>query len=358
MLDFVNSYARTECDIPTELESISQLFARLKIRVSEISCDEGPSLRCYTVRTLRPIAVAKLRDLPDLLSLELCTASPVRILKNDTDPTCYTLEIPRRVRQAVWFNDLFAHEDPNAAPLSMTLGVEVSGEIYRIDLARAPHVWVSGSTGMGKSVCLYTMLASLCRRNSPEDLKLVLIDPKRVEFSACAALPHLLTPIVTDRDATAQILADLVAEVDRRYERMQKANVRSIADYRRDPSREPMPYIVVMIDEPADLLVDRKGKQAIEHAILCLAQKARAAGIHLVIASQSNAYARISPALLPNFPTRIALKMTTRLDSKRFLGCYGAEQLMPRGDMLCLSPTSQTPIRVQGAFLPESEVEG
>jgi S-DNA-T family DNA segregation ATPase FtsK/SpoIIIE len=288
------------------------------------------------------------------------------------------LEIPNPKRQTVRLSEILgskAYHDM-ASPLALTLGKDISGLPIVVDLARMPHLLVAGTTGSGKSVGINAMILSLVYKSEPGDVRLILVDPKMLELSVYEGIPHLLAPVVTDMKHAANALQWCVAEMDRRYRLMSALGVRNLAGYNgkikeagkagahipnpfslTPESPEPLaalPYVVVIIDELADLMMVA-GKK-VEELIARLAQKARAAGIHLILATQRPSVDVITGLIKANIPTRISFQVSSKIDSRTILDQMGAEALLGQGDMLFLAPGAGVPVRVHGAFVADSEV--
>jgi S-DNA-T family DNA segregation ATPase FtsK/SpoIIIE len=238
------------------------------------------------------------------------------------------------------------------------LGVDTAGKPMVQDLTTMPHLLVAGSTGSGKSVCMHSLLFSLLSRHTPETLRLVLIDPKRLEFSAYADIPHLLFPIVVDAQKTIKVLKWVVAEMEHRYKTLAQACVRNIAEYNKkmvERGEAKLPYLVVMIDELADLMIVA-GKE-IELQLIRIAQMARAAGIHMVLATQRPSVDVVTGLIKVNFPSRLGCRVSSKIDSRTILDTNGAEKLLGRGDMLFLHGSAASLRRIHGAFVSESQVQ-
>jgi S-DNA-T family DNA segregation ATPase FtsK/SpoIIIE len=251
--------------------------------------------------------------------------------------------------------DVFSeYPDANEWSLPVGLGKDISGRAVFFDLAEMPHLLVAGTTGAGKSVMLNGLLTSLLLTTDPRQVKMVLVDPKRVELSQFARVPHLITPVVTDVKKAANALSWAVAEMERRYEVLEKMGVRSLEGYN-DRAEKQMPYVVIVIDELADLMMTAAAK--VEDAVIRLAQKARAVGIHLVVATQRPSVDVITGMIKANVPSRIAFAVSSQIDSRVILDTAGAEALLGQGDMLFKPVSALRPSRVQGAYISESEVD-
>jgi S-DNA-T family DNA segregation ATPase FtsK/SpoIIIE len=263
--------------------------------------------------------------------------------------------VPNTKPAKVTLGDVFReYPDANDWSLPVGLGKDISGRAVFFDLAEMPHLLVAGTTGSGKSVMLNGLLTSLLLATDPRQVKMVLIDPKRVELSQFARVPHLITPVVTDVKKAANALSWAVAEMERRYEVLEKAGVRSLDGYN-ERSEKQMSYVVVVIDELADLMMQAAAK--VEDAVIRLAQKARAVGIHLVVATQRPSVDVITGMIKANIPSRIAFAVSSQIDSRVILDTPGAEALLGQGDMLFKPVSALRPSRVQGAYISEPEVD-
>ena len=273
-------------------------------------------------------------------------------------------EISNPTRENVLFSDLINHEAfaDSSKNLPLVLGVDITGRPVIDDLVTMPHLLVAGSTGSGKSVGLNAMIMSMLCKMTPDEMRLILVDPKRLEFAPYADIPHLLFPIVTDPRKVAPVLKWVVGEMDRRYDAMAQAGVRNLGDYHTYYAKnkdtledlEPMPYIVLIIDELADLMMVA-GKE-VEALITRIAQMARAAGIHMIVATQRPSVDVVTGIIKVNFPSRIGFKVSSKIDSKTILDGSGAEKLLGRGDMLCSNPRTAGLARVHGAYVSDQEI--
>ncbi|MFM2415433.1 MAG: hypothetical protein RL385_156 [Pseudomonadota bacterium] len=298
--------------------------------------------------------VAKIAALAPDVALALAVPS-MRVLAPVPGKAKVGFEFPNPLRQRVLLRPLLESVCWHrfSASLPLALGADVSGQPLFVDLAELPHLLVAGATGAGKSVGLNAMLMSLLFRCSPDDVRLILLDLKMVEFSSYADIPHLLTPVVTEADAACLVLDWAVREMERRYRAMAAVHARDLATYNR-LQREGFPQIVIVVDEVADLMM--VAPKEIELSIARLAQKARAAGIHLILATQRPSVDVITGTIKANFPARLAYKVSQREDSRTIISTHGAERLLGNGDALFASPGSSEPIRVHGAYIEEREV--
>ena len=245
----------------------------------------------------------------------------------------------------------------STAAIPLVVGEDAAGEPMVIDLAAAPHILISGSTGTGKSVCMNTFIASLLFRFTPDELKFVMIDPKAVEFDIYRKLPHLSTPVINDCGDAVEALQRIVGDVERRYALLAKNGAKTIREFNGNAVNRPkLPYLVVIIDELGDLMMDDARRDVVENSIVSIAQKGRAAGIHLIVATQRPSDAVITSTIKANFPTRICFQVRSSDDSKLVLDASGAEKLRGMGDMLLMQPFSSDLKRMQGAFIPDGDV--
>jgi DNA segregation ATPase FtsK/SpoIIIE, S-DNA-T family len=322
-------------------------------RVEEVHA--GPVVTTYELAPAHGAKLSKIVGLADDVAMGLA-AQAVRVLAPIPGKARVGFELPNRERQTVVLRPLLESREWHAelGTLPLALGVSASGQPVFADLAEMPHLLVAGATGAGKSVGLNAMLASLLFRFAPDQVRLVVLDLKRVEFGVYADIPHLLVPVVTEVELAAHALQWAVTEMERRYELLTQAGARNLASYNERSGGQKLPYIVVVVDEVADLLMS--APKSIEAAIGRLAQKARAAGIHLILATQRPSVDVITGTIKANFPTRLAFKVSQREDSRTILGVGGAERLLGEGDMLFLAPGTTLPQRVHGAFIGEDEV--
>jgi S-DNA-T family DNA segregation ATPase FtsK/SpoIIIE len=267
------------------------------------------------------------------------------------------VEVPNKKAAMVRLKDILGSKDMDAykAKLSFVLGRDVTGEIMVADLAKMPHLLVAGATGSGKSVMINALITSLLYRNSPSELKLILVDPKRVELTPYNGIPHLLAPVIVEPDRTISALKWAVAEMERRYRLFAETNNKNIADYNVSHREDAMPSIVVLIDELADLMM--VAAKEVEGLVVRLAQMGRAAGMHLVLATQRPDVNVITGIIKANIPSRIALRTASQIDSRTILDQMGAEKLVGNGDMLFLDPDFTKPKRIQGVFTSNKEIE-
>ena len=329
----------------------------IQVEMSEVNI--GPTVTQYTLKPAEGVKLSKITTLSNDLSLALA-AHPIRIEAPIPGKPLVGVEIPNRGRTLVRLRNLIEHNNFQNATSSLTLalGRDVSGSSVFADLARMPHLLVAGSTGTGKTICLNSLILSLLYQNSPDILQLILIDPKRVEFNVYNDLPHLLTPVIYDAQRSVNALKWLIEEMERRFNVLSQEGARDIISYNErmaSQSLDPMPYIVLIVDELADLMAAR-GRE-IEAGIVRLAQMARAVGIHLIVATQRPSVEVITGLIKANITSRITFQVASQVDSRTVLDAAGAEKLLGLGDMLFISAEIAKPKRVQGAFVSDKEVK-
>jgi DNA segregation ATPase FtsK/SpoIIIE, S-DNA-T family len=343
-----------EHDAEETSKRLTQALADLGVEAHVLRAIVGPRVTRYELRLGSGIKVSRIRNLQQDIAYALA-ATEVRILAPIPGKSAVGVEVPNTKPATVTLGDVF-QEYPvgNDWALPVGLGKDISGKPVFMDLAEMPHLLVAGTTGSGKSVMLNNLLTSLILTTDPRQVKLVLIDPKRVELSQFARIPHLITPVVTDVKKASNALSWAVAEMERRYEVLEKHGARSLEGYN-ERSEQQMPYVVVVIDELADLMMAAASK--VEDAVIRLAQKARAVGIHLVVATQRPSVDVITGMIKANIPSRIAFAVSSQVDSRVILDTPGAEALLGSGDMLFKPVTSLRSSRIQGAYITENEVE-
>jgi S-DNA-T family DNA segregation ATPase FtsK/SpoIIIE len=347
-------------EIKSKAKKLEATLESFGVRAKVTHAHRGPAVTRYEVHPEVGVKVSRIVNLADDLALALA-ARDIRIEAPIPGKSAVGIEVPNPEIAMVGLRDLLEssayHESPSK--LSLVLGRDISGEPVVGDLAKMPHLLVAGATGSGKSVCINAMITSLLYKAKPNEVKMMMVDPKMVELNVYNGIPHLLTPVVTDARRAAVALKKVVAEMEKRYGLFAKTGARDIERYNQmiegDPEREPLPYIVVIIDELADLMMVAPAD--VEDAICRLAQMARAAGIHLIIATQRPSVDVITGVIKANIPSRIAFSVSSQADSRTILDMGGAEKLLGRGDMLYLPVGSSKPIRVQGAFVSDKEVE-
>ena len=339
---------------------LQQTLKSFRVDIEAIQYSRGPTITRYELKPAVGTRVRSIANLVDDIALSLAT-SGVRIEAPIPNKAAVGIEVPNRIRATVYLRDLIENEKFSEAKSKLTscLGMDVGGNPVYFDISKMPHLLIAGATGMGKSVCINSVIISLLYKARPEDVKLILIDPKKVEFNIYKDIPHLYAPIVSDPKKAAGALASAVAEMERRFELIEEVGVRDISTYNavteKDPEKERMPHMVIIIDELADLMMT--APDDVESCICRLAQKARAAGIHIIIGTQRPSVDVITGLIKANIPSRIACTVASQVDSRTIIDIAGAEKLIGRGDMLFAPVGAAKPMRVQGAFVSEAEVE-
>ncbi len=337
---------------------LQQTLKSFGVAVEVTNISQGPAVTRFELKLSDGIKVNKIVNLADDLKLNLA-AQDIRIEAPIPGKAAVGVEIPNRERQSVKIRDLLDSREFKRAEskLSYVVGKDISGQIIVSDIAKMPHMLIAGSTGSGKSVFTNSIIMSLLYKARPDEVKLILIDPKIVEFSVYNGIPHLLLPVVTDPRQASAALAWAVAEMTRRYKLFAESNVRAIKAYNEQagPGEEILPQIVIVVDELADLMM--VASKEVEDSICRLAQLARAAGIHLIIATQRPSVDVITGLIKANMPSRVGLKVASGIDSRTILDMVGAERLLGNGDMLFYPQGIPKPVRVQGAFVTDSEVQ-
>jgi S-DNA-T family DNA segregation ATPase FtsK/SpoIIIE len=343
-----------EHDAEETSRRLTRALADLGVEAQVLRAVVGPRVTRYELRLGSGVKVGKVRNLQQDIAYALA-ATEVRILAPIPGKSAVGVEVPNTRAATVTLGDVFQeYPEGNDWTLPVGLGKDISGRAVFFDLAEMPHLLVAGTTGSGKSVMLNALLTSLLLTTDPRQVKMVLIDPKRVELSYFGRIPHLITPVVTDVKKASNALGWAVSEMERRYEVLEKVGVRSLEGYNAR-SETPMPYVVLVIDELADLMMQAAAK--VEDAVIRLAQKARAVGIHLVVATQRPSVDVITGMIKANIPSRIAFAVSSQVDSRVILDSPGAESLLGMGDMLFKPVSAIRASRVQGAFISEVEVE-
>ena len=337
-------------------ELLVQTLAHFGVDATVIGQIAGPRVTRYELQLAPGTKVAKVAALKDDLSYALATTE-IRILAPIPGKQAVGVELPNLSPNVVTLGDIFAELPQTASPLSVWLGKDIGGAPVWADLARMPHLLIAGTTGSGKSGCINTILTSILLRSTPDEAKLILVDPKRVELNHYESVPHLLTPVVSSPKEASAVLANCCAEMERRYERLSFLRARNLPEANRalrKRGEQPLPYLLVVIDELADLMM--VSPQAVEDAVIRLAQKSRAVGIHLVLATQRPSVDVITGMIKANVPSRIAFAVSSQTDSRVILDTNGAESLLGQGDMLFKPLGSSRLQRVQGAFVTEEEI--
>lgn len=370
-----------------ELEMMSSLLVKklkdFNIDITVESIQPGPVITRFEIELAPGIKAATVVGLAKDLARALSVVS-IRVVPNIPGKPYLGIEIPNQTREIVYLIDSLSSKayEKVSGPLPIVLGKDIAGESIVTDISKAPHLLVAGTTGSGKSVCINTLIMSLVYKRTPQEVRMIMIDPKLLELSVYEDIPHLLTPVVTDMKKAANALHWCIGEMDRRFRMLAAVGVRNLGSYnskvaaaikkgepiddplfeidplrpeRPVPTLEKLPYIVVIVDELADLMMITKKK--IEEVIIRIAQRARAAGIHLVLATQRPSVDVVTGLMKANVPSRIAFQVSSRADSRVILDEMGAEQLLGQGDMLFMPPGTALPVRVHGAFVSDEEVK-
>ena len=353
-------YEANDEEIAENTRLLREVLESFHIRVKEISCSCGPTITRFEVKPDTGVRVRAIANLVDDIAMNLAKAG-VRIEAPIPGKAAVGIEVPNAEPATVYFRNIL--ETPefrnHKSRIAACLGADVSGRPVILDINKMPHLLIAGATGMGKSVCINSVVMSILYKAKPDEVKLILIDPKKVEFAMYRELPHLLCPIVSDPKQAAGTLYCAVNEMERRFGLIEEVGVRNLAGYNEitagDPERPPLPQIVIIIDELADLMMTAPAD--VETAICRLAQKARAAGIHLVIGTQRPSVDVITGLIKANIPSRIAFTVASAVDSRTIIDTVGADKLIGRGDMLYAPVGVNKPMRCQGTFVSESEVE-
>ena len=341
-------------EIAEKVRILEQTLADFKVNAKVVHATRGPSVTRFELHPAPGVKVSSVVNLADDIALRLA-APGVRVEAPIPGKAAIGIEAPNATNDPVKFREVVDNEAVRKDPskLCVGLGRDISGNIITIDLAKMPHLLIAGSTGSGKSVCVNTLIAGILYKARPDEVKLILVDPKVVELTNYNGIPHLLVPVVTDAKKAASALHWAVAEMERRYQSFADNHVRDIRAYN-EQAKEKMPFIVIVIDEMSDLMMVAKAD--VEDAILRLAQKARACGIHLVLATQRPSVDVITGIVKANIPSRIAFAVASLTDSRTILDMGGAEKLLGKGDMLFSPIGTNKPLRVQGAFVSDAEL--
>jgi len=350
----------TSGDIKTNANIIKRTFQHFGIEVEMSEVNIGPTVTQYTFRPAQGIKLSKITTLGNDLSLALA-AHPIRIEAPIPGRSLVGIELPNKAMMKVRLKNLIEQPDfaQNQKMLTIALGRDVAGMPVYAGLEKMPHLLVAGATGTGKTICLNSIITSLLYRQAPNFLKLILLDPKRVEFPVYNGLPHLLTPVIVDQDKMVNALRWAVSEMERRFDVLSAQQTRDIIAYNKKfidgELEEPLPYIVIVVDELADLMASH-GRD-VEATIVRLAQMSRAVGIHLILATQRPSVEVITGLIKANITSRIAFQVASQIDSRTILDGSGADKLLGNGDLLFLSGDVAKPRRVQGTFVSDKEVK-
>jgi S-DNA-T family DNA segregation ATPase FtsK/SpoIIIE len=341
-------------DVNANAQIIHDTFANFNIDVEMEGANIGPRVTQYTMKPPTGVKLTKITALENNLALDLAAHS-IRMEAPIPGKRAVGIEVPNVKSATVRMSSILQSREwqESGGALSFAIGRDISGTPVVADLAKMPHMLVAGQTGSGKSVMINTILTSMLYRNSPADLKLILVDPKQVELKPYDEIPHLLTPVITEPEKCISALKWAVAEMERRYKTLADVGKRNIAEYNTLKKDEGMPYIVIVIDELADLMM--MAARDVEALIVRIAQKARAVGIHLILATQRPSVDVITGLIKANIPARIAFTVASQVDSRTIIDQMGAEKLLGRGDMLLLTSDMPKPKRVQAALIDDNE---
>jgi S-DNA-T family DNA segregation ATPase FtsK/SpoIIIE len=337
-------------------QALVQALSNFGIEATMAGQVVGPRVTRYELQLAPGTKVGKVAALKDDLAYALATTE-IRILAPIPGKQAVGVEVPNLSPNVVTLGDIYEELPAQASPLSAWLGKDISGASVWADLARMPHILIAGTTGSGKSGCINTMLCSILLRSTPDDVRMILVDPKRVELGLYESIPHLLTPVVSSPKAASAVLTNVLTEMEKRYERMSIARARNLGELNRvltERGEKPLPYLLIVIDELADMMM--VSPQEVEDAVIRLAQKSRAVGIHLVLATQRPSVDVITGMIKANVPSRIAFAVSSMTDSRVILDTSGAESLLGQGDMLFKPLGTSRLQRVQGAYVSEEEI--
>lgn len=345
-------------DIKENASIIESTLDSFGIRAKVMEVNGGPAVTQYAIRIAEGTKLSKIKGLSTDLALALAAPTgTIRIEAPIPGRNLVGLEIPNRSPEYVTLQEIMTHPSMSKekSRLAVGLGLGVSGTPIVADIKKMPHVLVAGSTGSGKSVCINTIITTLLFRNSPQELRLILVDPKRVELTGYNGIPHLLTPVITNTEAVVSALTWATKEMDKRYKMFAEVGVRNIDEYNELSGFIAMEYIVIVIDELADIMLSAPTK--VEDLIVRLAQMARATGIHLILATQRPSVNVITGLIKANVPTRVAFNVASMIDSRVIIDSPGAEKLLGRGDMLYVPPDRPLPTRIQGTYVTNEEIK-
>ena len=356
-----SSYAANEEEIEKNTKILSETLESFRVKINdEIACSCGPTVTRYEIKPAPGVKVKQIANLGDDIAMGLAK-SGVRIEAPIPGKAAVGVEVPNDERSTVFLRNIIEspefqnHKSKTAA----CLGADISGRPVVFDIEKMPHLLVAGTTGSGKSICINSIIMSILYKAKPSEVKLVLIDPKKVEFNVYKDIPHLSCKIVSDPKKAAGALNSAVNEMEKRFKLIEQVGVRNITGYneitKNDPEMPYMPKMVIIIDELADLMMT--AKEDVETAICRIAQKARAAGIHLILGTQRPSVDVITGLIKANVPSRIAFTVRSAVDSRTVIDIGGAEKLLGMGDMLYMPVGAPKPIRVQGSFVGDAEVE-
>lgn len=346
-------------DVNLNAQRIEDTLQSFGVKARVVEVNKGPAVTQYALEIAKGTKITKITNLTNDLALALAAPTgAVRIEAPIPGRSLIGIEVPNQSSAIVNLRTIMESKvmKESVSKLTVALGLNVSGDPVVSTIEKMPHVLVAGSTGSGKSVLLHSFIATLLFRNSPQELKLILIDPKRVELPQYSDIPHLLTPVIVEPDKALPALKWAIAEMERRYRLFENAKARNIKSYNEALGFQALPYIVIIVDELADLMMVAPAD--VEKSICRLAQMSRATGIHLVLATQRPSVDVLTGLIKANIPTRIAFNVTSQIDSRVIIDQTGAEKLLGKGDMLYVPPDASKPMRLQGAYLADKEIHG
>jgi S-DNA-T family DNA segregation ATPase FtsK/SpoIIIE len=356
-LDLLKSSSErpTTGDLRANANIIKRTLESFGIPVEMGEINIGPKVTRYTLKPAEGVKLSRITALNQDLALALA-AHPIRIEAPIPGKSLVGIEVPNKSAALVRLGNLMAYpEFQKSGNLVFALGRDVSGEPIFVDLEKMPHLLIAGATGSGKSVCIHSVITSFLYKNSPENLRLILIDPKRVELNLYEGLPHLISPVVTESKKAIGVFRWAISEMEKRYELLQQAGARDIKSFNSNQNNEPLPYLVIVVDELADLMANF-GRE-VEGSIVRLAQMARATGIHLILSTQRPSVDVLTGLIKANITARIALQVASQIDSRTILDMAGAEKLLGGGDLLFVSGELSKPKRIQCSYIAEEEIK-
>jgi len=345
-------------DINKNIQIIENTLESFGIQAHVCEVHKGPAVTQYALEIVMGTKLSKINALQSDLALALSAPQgQIRIEAPIPGRNLVGIEIPNHSLEFVSLREMLGHKlmQDSKSKTAVSLGLDVSGQPVIADLAKMPHLLIAGTTGSGKSVLINTIITSILFRSSPEEVKFIMVDPKRVELTPYSDIPHLLTPVIVDVNKVVNALKWAVVEMERRYRLFQEMGVKNIADYNDQSGFQAMAYIIIIIDEMADIMMSKSASD-VEENIVRLAQMARAVGIHLVLATQRPSVNVLTGLIKANVPARIAFQVTSMIDSRVIIDTPGAEKLLGKGDMLFIPPDIAKPRRIQGAFVSDKEI--
>lgn len=346
----------TKEDLEIYAQVIEETLSEFDIEGEVVQINQGPRVTMFEIQLAPGIQVQKIFKIQDNIAMNLKTTT-IRVVAPLPNKSTVGIEVPNREISIVYLREIIESKEFQKSPSKLTLaiGKDIMGRAIVSDLRLMPHLLIAGATGSGKTVCLNSLIASILYKATPDEVKFILIDPKMVELTLYNDLPHLICPVVIDIKKAVNALKWLISEMGRRYKLFSENRVRNLESYNILRKERPLPYIVVVIDELADLMMVAKNE--IEHSIIRLAQLSRAAGIHLILATQRPSVNVITGVIKANLPCRISFQVASKFDSRTIIDRIGAEKLLGRGDMLFIPPLSSSLLRIQGSYISDEEIE-